>query len=194
MANWSGNSFSFRQISLAKVYVSGQKVIKDMGFHAVCRWSPHCCYPSVGVLTAKKTTLPAFEAESCTLERHSGFGSRPIEQSMGGRIPTPGPSGITRNADGIHFSSCLSRECRDDHKMAGRPIYGPIPKVVDSHMVQKMRKKSEACSYVAENRISPSLLRSEQLNRHLGYQNHPRDRTNTSLLCRRGDSRVCHQV
>ena len=30
----------------------------------------------------------------------------------------------------------LQRECRDDHKMANRPFYGCIPKVVDSHMVQ----------------------------------------------------------
>jgi hypothetical protein len=33
--------------------------------------------------------------------------------------------------------------CRDDHKLAERPFYGGIPKVVDSQNLQKMRKEAK---------------------------------------------------
>jgi hypothetical protein len=46
---------------------------------------------------------------------------------------------ITRGDMGL----CCQNNCRDDHKLADRPIYGVIPKVVDSQMLQKMRKESE---------------------------------------------------
>jgi hypothetical protein len=38
-------------------------------------------------------------------------------------------------------SSLVSGCCRDDHKMAGRPFYGGIPKVVGSQMVPKDAKR-----------------------------------------------------
>jgi len=95
-----------------------------------------------GDLMIKNTAIAAGQPERLRIGDEMDFVPQggQLNAELSGHHARTAVGGITGDADAHVAFFILWRECRYDHKMADRPFYGQIPKVVDSQVAQKMRK------------------------------------------------------